>query len=321
MPILDPAAVKSGKVVPKPGDYVNGYAYVSGDPRKNESYKPLDGEDFLKAIAPSRANAARAVLTGRAPYPSLSRMNPANQLLRDDVLAAEPTFDAVAYDTRKKFIQNMTSGNLATLMRALNQAPQHMLSLAGAYDKLNNSNVPQRMNDLMTRIEAGMGNINNQAGARGQFNAAQQPVSEELNTVFTGKAATVAGAEGQKAVFPMGAGPAESNAALGTTAELLLDRLNTIDTQIDNGLGRSRHMFNTINPQARQAIYALYSRTHPGWKPPAAPANVPTPAWQGTGIAQPAPAVAPAKPMPTPQSLPRKSTPQKVGRFLVEPVQ
>lgn len=314
MAVLDLDDVKSGKVVPKAGDVVNGYAYSgTGDPTKNSSYTPLTGQDYLSGIPANRARAAMAVLSGRAPYPSLSRMNPANQQLRDDVLGADENFDATAYDARKKLILNMTSGDLSKTIRALNQAPQHMLSLAGAYDKLNNGNNYQFVNNALTDLEAGAGNFHNQADARGQFNAAIQPVGEELNTVFTGKAATVEGARGQRDAFPMGAGPAESNSALATTAELLMDRLNTIDTQLDNGLGVARHQFATISPQGRQAIYQLYARTHPGWTMPAGnsyqtpdyqnPSGLPGPNNKPTQL----PAITPKNAPPaSPSQLPRK---------------
>jgi hypothetical protein len=36
MPVLNPDDVKAGRVVPQPGDSVNGYAYVQGDPSSND---------------------------------------------------------------------------------------------------------------------------------------------------------------------------------------------------------------------------------------------------------------------------------------------
>src|SRR5690349_9082203 len=113
MAVLNIDDVKAGKVVPKPGDWVNGYEYVQGNPRSNDAYRPLQGNDFLNSIDPNRARLARAVLLGRAPYPSISRNNKFNQQLIQDVLAAEPDFDATAYKRRVDMIHDFTSGKTA----------------------------------------------------------------------------------------------------------------------------------------------------------------------------------------------------------------
>lgn len=294
MPVLDPVLVKAGKVAPQPGDLVNGYAYVGGDPTSNDSYQPATGNDFLNSIPPARANIARAVLQGKAPYPSLSRNNKLGAQIVQDVLAAEPGFDATAYKRRVDMIKDFTTGKTATLIQALNQAPLHALSLSDAYDHLNNSSIlPQVGNDVLTNVEASFGNTKQQA-ARGAFNEAQPAVADELATLYKGSSGTIPGIAAQEHAFPSGAAPAESNGALRTASELMKDRQDTIMERWKNGMGSQADMFPVVSPKSRAALETLYNRYHPEEATPAAPASF--------GMGKPAAAV---------------TTPQK-RKFIIE---
>lgn len=268
MAVLDPNDVKSGRVLPHPGDFVSGYAYVSGDPKSNKSYRPLEGEEYLSSIPPQRANIARAVLAGKQPLPPLSRLNPFNQQLLLDVRNTEPGFDATTWKRRVDMIHEFTVGKTAQLIRALNQAPLHALTLAQAYDQLHNLSVGgETVNNLLTYGEAAIGNRRQQAGM-GAFNESQPAVASELGTIYKGGPATIPDIEEQRRAFPMGAAPTTANSAMSAASELMVDRLNTIDQQWQNGMGVGASMFpglgsSAISPHSRAALKTLYARYHP----------------------------------------------------------
>jgi hypothetical protein len=241
---------------------------------RTTSYKPLSGSDYLNSIPKDRANQAIAVLAGKAPYPSTARNNKFNQQILLDVRSAEPDFDATAWGRRTKMIADFTSGPTSKLIRSLNQAPLHALTLADAYDQLNNYDGSHTVNDALTNTEAAMG-VKPQLAARGKFNAAQPAVADELATLYKGGPGTIPGIEDQKRAFAMGAGPTESNSALSAASELMRDRMETIQEQWKNGMGSVADMFPVISPQAKSALDKLYGRYHPDQA--SAPAAAPGP--------------------------------------------
>lgn len=263
MAILNADDVKAGKVTPQVGDSVSGYQYVGGNPTSNNSYTPLTGNDYLASIPADRANVARGVLAGHLPYPSTNaRNNTYNQQTLQDVLATEPDYDATAYKRRQDMVKDFTSGKTSSLVRALNMAPQHAVTLANSYDMLHNFDGPQTVNSVLTNVEAALpGSTGNaQRAARGAFNAVQPAVADELATLYKGGPGTVPGIEDQKNAFPMGAGPSESGSALKTAAELMHDRLLTLQEQWRNGMGTAANMFPVISPKAAQALQTLWKK-------------------------------------------------------------
>ncbi len=283
---LNPADVKAGKAIPRPGDTVDGFAYVAGPPTSNDSYKPLQGQDYLSSIPRDRALQAGAVLAGKAPYPSMARNNKFNQQILMDVRSAEPDFDATKWKARVDLIKDFTSGPTSKMIQSLNQAPQHAMTLADAYDQLHNSDTYQGLNDLATNVEAGLAPVL----PAGAFNASQPAVADELATLYKGGPGTVPGIEDQQKAFPMGAGPTESGSAMKTAAELMQDRMDTIQSKWDNVMGTAASLyplvtdkpqqgFPVISPRAKAALQALHDR----YKPPAPAAAAPAPAAADNG--------------------------------------
>lgn len=289
MAILESADVKSGKVVPKPGDTVDGYAYVSGDPRANASYKPLEGMDYFHALPTARQAMVNELLIGKMKYPTLSRNNPWAQQLVTDAAIVDKNFDQNAYKVRSDMYHDFTVGPTSKIINALNQAPLHAKELAGAYDQLHNLPVGGGIGHWINNSLTSMQSLTNtgQQAATGAFNASQPAVADELATLYKGSSGTIPGITAQEDAFPMGAPPAESNNALKTASKLMADRLKVLETRWRNGMGPTAGMFPIVSPDARNALTYLNSRYNPA---------------------------------PTPQALPRKGGPAKVGRFTVEPV-
>lgn len=240
--------------------------------------QPISGEEYFKTLPLARQREVRALLTGNMKFPSLSRNNTYGQQLYNDAALVDPDFNQKVYDTRVAAVKDFTSGKTANLIQALNQAPQHALTLSHAYDQLHNLPAGgETLNNVLTHGEAFFG-VPSQQHALGQFNASQPAVADELATVYKGGAATIPDIDAQKAAFGMGAPPNTSNSALATASELMRDRLNTLETRWQNAMGTAGKMFPVISPQAKSALDQLYAKYHP---PQSQPAQSPSPAAGG----------------------------------------
>lgn len=223
---------------------------------------PISGEDYLKSLPVARQAEIKALLTGNMKFPSLSRNNVYGQQLYNDAALVDPEFNQKTYDTRMAAMKDFTSGKTANLIQALNQAPQHALTLSHAYDMLHNLPAGgETLNNILTQGEAAMG-VQSQQAALGKFNASQPAVADELATVYKGGTATIPDIDAQKKAFGMGLPKTTSDNALATASELMKDRLNTIETRWQNAMGTAGKMFPVISPQARAALDQLYSKYH-----------------------------------------------------------
>lgn len=246
--------------MPKPGDVVDFHRFVGGDPGSDASWQPLEGNDYLKAIPPARANIVRAIITGRAPLPNGRASKPdafSNQLLQD-VAMAEPGFDGTTWKVRQQARLDFTSGKTAAIIRALNQAPLHAVELSNAFDDLHNTKFGS-INNLLTNVEAGMGNTQQQA-ARGAFNENQPALAGELATTYKGGYATEPDIAAQTKAFDMGLPPAESHAALAKASSLMGDRLTQLNQQWRNAMGPLAESFPVMGPRAAEALTYLQKK-------------------------------------------------------------
>lgn len=259
-PMLPQMPTAGTPPMPKPGDIINFHRFVGGDPGDDASWQPLEGNDYLKAIPPARANIVKAIVTGRAPLPNSRASKPdafSNQILQD-VAMAEPGFDGTKWKARQQTLLDFTSGKTAGIIRALNQAPLHAVELSNAYDDLNNTNMGWA-NNALTNIEAGMGNTQQQA-ARGAFNENQPALAGELASTYKGGYATEPDIAAQTKAFDMGLAPAESHAALAKASSLMGDRLTQLNTQWSNTMGPLAEPFPVMGKRAAEALATLQKR-------------------------------------------------------------
>lgn len=243
--------------MPKPGDVINFHRFIGGDPGDDTAWQPLEGQDYLKAIPPARANIVKAIITGRAPLPNGRASKPdafSNQLLQD-VAMAEPGFDGTKWKTRQQTWLDFTSGKTAGIIRALNQAPLHAMELSNSYDDLHNTKFGWA-NNALTNIEAGLGNTQQQA-ARGAFNENQPALAGELATTYKGGYATEPDIDSQKKAFDPGLAPAESRAALAKASSLMEDRLTQLNQQWTNTMGPLADPFPVMGKRAADALAQL----------------------------------------------------------------
>ncbi len=97
----------------------------------------------LQKSDPAMASQVQAVLDGRVPYPTGSRLNPKQQMLKELVTQIDPTFDATTSKTRAKFNMEFGSTSPSTVggqKILMGTALGHLGEVADSAAKLNNSN-------------------------------------------------------------------------------------------------------------------------------------------------------------------------------------
>jgi hypothetical protein len=104
--------------------------------------QPATTIEDLQAISPTRAAAAQAVNEGRVALPNGTRLNPAQQQLRDDVFRIYPGVDANTFAARKKFQEGKASAQptaLGGLLARSEIAADQLDKTLDSYGKLGNT--------------------------------------------------------------------------------------------------------------------------------------------------------------------------------------
>lgn len=263
MAVLDPQAVKAGQVVPQPGDAVNGYAYVSGDPRVNTSYKPLTGGDYLSSIPKQRADAATSILQANTPLPNGTVLkDPYWKQVYSDVLAAEPDFDATKWKARQNLRASFSAGKDATQIQQLNMGIHHAAGMMNAYDNLDNYDSYPWINSIANTVESG---LPTQGGAKIRAGMAaadlnKNALASETAAIFQGGSPHETEIQNYAKDYDPNLGPSASNAALGKAASLFHDRLQTLQSKWKNTMGPTAQDFPIVSPETQAAWNQLNSR-------------------------------------------------------------
>ena len=97
------------------------------------------GEDFISLLDPATATQVKAIIEGRAPYPTgMMLKTPYGQKLAQFVTQADPTFESANSTARAKVQADYSTGTLAKTNNALNTAIGHIKELNDTVDALGN---------------------------------------------------------------------------------------------------------------------------------------------------------------------------------------
>lgn len=329
--------------LPKPGDMFNGHQFLGGDPRAQTAWKPLSGQDYLNSMPldPEKKTLIQAIANYDLP-PGSGRGgigSPEVQQLLGYVKTYDPTFDAKNYKARQDMINDINDkqNGLGGQISNLTNAALHARDMAHAYDRLGNSDAlpPEtqewlkaahgRLLSMLPEILGGAPNGKNPIlSALGAASTASNFLAPEAARIGMGATPNEAEINNNQTNLAIGAGPSAQAGTLGDIASKIGQRLLTIQDRYKRAFGNTPPKVPLINPDAARAVNELLTRygrpeadqidfntlTAGGFNPKAA-----------QGVMETPPTNLPPKAAPTPQSMPRKGVPQKVGRFLVEPVQ
>lgn len=232
----------------------------------------LSGDAFLKTLPDQKyADKVRAIAEGREPFPQGQIMrSPYGRKLGEDVLAFDPSFDAVNYGSREKTRKDFTSGKSAANLTSFNTTISHLDSLARAAEKLENTNFPL-WNTLANKV-AGSYDPKFQAAAK-EFQAARTAVADELTRSFRGSGGNVHDIKAWEATINAADSPAALRSAIKQAAELLRGRIDAVGDQYNRGMNTTKDPLELLNPKSAEAFKRLHEQdvqTGPG-KDTAAP--------------------------------------------------
>lgn len=219
----------------------------------------LSGDEYLADVKkrdPGYARTLQAYVNGDIPLPSgRAATQPQGQKIIKDVLAIDPTVNAndatARYRAAMEFKQTGRTGKNIT---NVNTAITHAGQLHDLVDKLGNSN-SSMWNNIINPIR---GQLSPEfQKTRGQFDAARQALSDELETAMRGGGSSVAGIKDWKDTFDAAKSPAELKGSVQQAMKLLGGRLDEIGTSYHQAMGKMKNPIDFIRPENQELFKRL----------------------------------------------------------------
>lgn len=199
----------------------------------------LQGPDLMAAVKqqnPALASQAQAVLEGRVPYPSGSRLNPQQQQLKELVTQIDPNFTAANSKVMSETLADYgTKGRTGQARVAANTMLGHADVLDKSIDKLGNYTYGS---------DAGVNKVHDFiAGntdpayqkARADFETTKKALSIEAEKALAGHT-TVSGIHEQMANFDRAKSPEELHSAVKALVHVLGSRLDSMAAGFDTSM-------------------------------------------------------------------------------------
>jgi hypothetical protein len=191
----------------------------------------LHGEDYLKTLPAQKAGIVRAVVEGRAPFPSGFIMKtPYGQWLSQAVTQAEPGFNAANWNMRNQVYKEWNAGgpnSPASILTAGNTAIQHLGKLSDAAEKLENWSgwgVFSKPLNALTSIERQYA----QDPRVSTFDSIRNKYIEEATKFYRGTGGNEADLQRDIAALNAAQSPEQLHQAIATQAELMQSKINAL---------------------------------------------------------------------------------------------
>lgn len=207
--------------------------------------------EVLERLQPGMSAMIKALADGRMQFPgSFALKSPYWNKVLQLVGEYDPTFDATNYKTRASTRKDFTSGKAANNIRSLNTAIGHLNSLEEAAKGLNNGGFPL-WNYIANKSlkETGDPRVV-------QFNNAANAVAGELATIFKNTSGTDQEIKAWRDQLSSSSSPAQINASLHQLIQLMGSRMNALNYQWKEGMGRARD-FHLLSPESIQILNGI----------------------------------------------------------------
>lgn len=212
----------------------------------------LSGEEYLKTLPPNLARQVKMIAEGRRAIPTgYALRNPQVQELIAAATQYDPTLDSANAATRMATRKDFTSGKSAANITAMNTAVGHLLTLRKKAQALNNTRFPI-LNRVGNRLSVETG-----SKAVKEFEVARQAVASELTRVFRGTGGALAEVKEWEHSVDAAGSPEQLEGAIQTATELLASRLESLQEQYRQGMGRSADVREFMTPKHQKDLDAL----------------------------------------------------------------
>lgn len=210
------------------------------------------GEDYLKTIDPTLARQVKALAEGRRAFPTgFAMKSPDMQRLVAAATQYDPLLDAANAATRVATRKDFTSGKAALNMTSINTAIGHLATLRKAARGLNNRSL-RGWNKIANLVATESGDP-----AVRNFQIARQAVASELTRAFRGTGGSLTEVKDWEAAISDADSPAQLEKAIGQATELLVSRLEAMQSQYQQGMGRSADAMQFLTPKNRETLDSL----------------------------------------------------------------
>lgn len=255
----------------------------------------LTGKEYLETLKkddPKMESQVRAVLEGRAPYPTgMLLKTPYGQQLAAHVTQADPSFESGNATARVKTRNEFMTGGVgspAGQITAGNTALQHAGEMSDALERvkegggllrgLGNAGIPvlsYLANEAKNKSVQGTP----EGAALNDFMTAKNHFSEEVTKFYAGSAGSEA--ERTRALANLDAAKSlpELRSAIKTEVNLMQGKVNALQDRWKNGMGPLVPEFPLIQQKSQEAIDRVIQRHQASEQPPtnAAPAKAASP--------------------------------------------
>lgn len=182
-------------------------------------------------IPPQVEQQAKAMVEGRAPYPSgMMLKQPIYQQALALAQQKDPEYDSATAPARASTYKKFTSGKSADELNALNTSLGHYDSLMSAWKKLDNGDYPI-INSVKNKGSKAIGK-----GEISAFNQARDLLAPELIKAY-GASHSVTETERFKENFDPNASPEQQKAVLNMGADLMQSKIQSLQDSYERGMG------------------------------------------------------------------------------------
>lgn len=229
-------------------------------------YGGLQGKDLLSAVqktSPAVASQVTAIIEGRAPYPSGSRLNPVQQQVKELVTQVDPTFESGNSGARIKVRNEFNAGgpnSPAASITAGNTAIQHLGHLSDEAEKLGNADSGIPGNNLYNTAKNAIAVSAGGGVPVTNFDSIRNKYIEEATKFYRGTGGNEADLQRDIASLNSAQSPSQLRDVIKTQADLMQSKVNALQERWKHGMGPLVDEFPIIHPESQSAIDRINQR-------------------------------------------------------------
>lgn len=242
------------------GDIKSGGATAATD------FGGLQGKDLLTAVQktnPAVASQVTAIIEGRAPYPTGSRLNPVQQQIKELVTQVDPTFEAGNSGARIKVRNEFNAGgpnSPAAAITAGNTAIQHLGHLSDEAEKLGNFDSGIPGNNIANSVKNTLATSAGGGIAASNFDSIRNKYIEEATKFYRGTGGNESDLQRDIAALNSAQSPSQLRDVIKTQSDLMQSKVNALQERWKHGMGPMVDEFPIIHPESQGAIDRINQR-------------------------------------------------------------
>lgn len=248
-----------------------------------DAYGGLQGKDLLTAVQkqnPAVGSQVTAIIEGRAPYPTGSRLNPVQQQIKELVTQVDPTFEAGNSGARIKVRNEFNAGgpnSPAGAITAGNTAIQHLGHLSDEAEKLGNFDSGIPGNNWLNEAKNALAKNSGSGINASNFDSIRNKYIEEATKFYRGTGGNESDLQRDIGSLNSAQSPSQLRDVIKTQSDLMQSKVNALQERWKHGMGPMVDEFPIIQPESKSAIDRINQRQS-GKKADDAPAATASPA-------------------------------------------